>query len=607
MGTKSQSVEQRPVVGPSLRNLPHGSRFGRYSIRRLVGVGGMAEVYEAEHLGLHKRVALKVLLPGYCERSDLRMRFLREGQAAARIQHAHVVDISDVGSERGVPYLVMEFLDGETVEELLRREGRLEVEEAVKLLLPVVSALSAAHDAGVIHRDLKPENIVLASQGRRMRPKVLDFGVSRLLTAPSRTTMESSVLGTPHYMSPEQARGEPVDEATDQYSLAVMLYEATTGRLPRDRPSVLELLQAVGHEGFPPPREVRPDLPTAFEEMIMRAMHPEPDHRFESMRAFGAALVNFATARAREYWSTEFASDFPRGSGVRTKSTPKYPPDAPTLARENPGAANLEPSGPPTVPKPVTPLEPAGTSSGRTSQPPSTPVGVLPSSAPLETTVPPLEEKKRAPVAWIGLAVFAFLTVAAVVVAFAVSSGDPQPATPPPEDFRVRIQASPPAAQILVDGERVGEGSLEQSYPLDGTIHQVVVQAEGYVERRFTFRDAPPLEEVILEPVAAPVADEPVAEPGDEPPTTRERRASRGDRERRRDVRSMRAGRARDPRESSARSEAAATTAPVNAEPALAAAMVEDTAPATPPSMESSTMDWTLMSSRTDNRDPWAQ
>jgi serine/threonine-protein kinase len=288
------------------RLLEDGDRFGKYEIVRWIARGGMSEVYEAIHTGLKKPVALKVLRGEMAENAEARERFVAEGSNAALVRHPNVVDVSDVGIIDELPYLVMELLEGESLGAVYARAGRLPVSDVVDLLLPVAAAVGLAHEHGVIHRDLKPDNVFLQYEGRRVIPKVLDFGASRVLHD-RRITMNVSVLGTPHYMSPEQARGEKATDArTDQYALAVMLYEGVTGRLPRESNDPLELLHQVAYGPFRPPSELG-ELPEGLEAVIIRAMAREPSQRFATMRDFALALVPFASDVAREYWSVELA------------------------------------------------------------------------------------------------------------------------------------------------------------------------------------------------------------------------------------------------------------------------------------------------------------
>ena len=206
----------------------------------------MGVVYEAEHTGLKKHVAIKTLHSTMASDPLIRARFLREGEAASKIRHPNVVDISDIIDDGAFPYLVMEFLEGESLEALIDREVPLPLHRIADLLLPIFSAVNAAHEEGVVHRDLKPANIFLCRQrDGSLVPKVLDFGISKLAdySDTKGLTGTDSILGTPEYMSPEQIRGSrDVTSASDQYALGVILYECATGRLPFTNESMYELI-----------------------------------------------------------------------------------------------------------------------------------------------------------------------------------------------------------------------------------------------------------------------------------------------------------------------------------------------------------------------------
>jgi serine/threonine-protein kinase len=290
--------------------LAPGTAFGNYTVVRLLGSGGMGSVYEARHRGLDKRVALKTLHRGVADSPDAVERFLREGRIAASIHHPHVVDVSDVGSQDGVPYLVMEFLEGESLEALLEREGALSLERTVDILLPVCAAMATAHDAGVVHRDLKPANIFLAQTADRgLHPKVVDFGISKPTEGQDMRSLTntSALMGTPSYMSPEQLRGSKhVDARADQYSLGVTLYECLTGRLPFEGETLFVLFQRIGAGEYPSPRVSLPDLPTAVDQAIERAMKTDAAQRHPDVRALGRELLPFASSTARAVWSDAF-------------------------------------------------------------------------------------------------------------------------------------------------------------------------------------------------------------------------------------------------------------------------------------------------------------
>jgi eukaryotic-like serine/threonine-protein kinase len=299
-------------VPPTSSDPRVGTVLGRHVLVRLLGEGGMGAVYQARHQDLGRPAALKVLHERYARSADVRLRFVREGQAAARVRHPNVVDVYDVGVEGNEPYLVMELLEGEDLSQTLAREGALSVARTADLLLPVVAAVAAAHDIGVVHRDLKPENIFLSDERGGVRPKVLDFGISKLMDPGDAQplTGTGAFLGTPQYMSPEQAQGAKyIDHRSDQYSLGVILYQCATGRRPIEEPSIYTLIQRIVRGEFPPPRQLSPELPAAFEAVILRAMARDPSERFVSVRALGRALLEFASARGRVLYADELSLD----------------------------------------------------------------------------------------------------------------------------------------------------------------------------------------------------------------------------------------------------------------------------------------------------------
>jgi len=319
------------VDAADIEPLQSGTTFGRYRIVRMLGRGGMGEVYEAVHTELDKRVALKTMRRHVELGESSISRFIREGQAAARVHHPNVVEIFDVGSEGDVRFLVMQYVEGETLAARYRR-GFSSIAELVDLFLPILSAVATAHDAGVIHRDLKPDNVMLARfpHGEE-RPMVLDFGISKLIggdTPDSDLTATSDMMGTPYYMSPEQARGaKEVDARADQYTLGVMLYEGLTGQRPFLGDQVLEVLFKITSHDFVAPRQVRADLPEALEAVILRAMALDRDARYPDLLGLAQALLPFAGEAARSRW------------GQSVSREPML--DQPTLM----GAADTLPSG----------------------------------------------------------------------------------------------------------------------------------------------------------------------------------------------------------------------------------------------------------------------
>jgi serine/threonine-protein kinase len=234
---------------------------------------------------------------------------LREGRAAARIRHPNVVQVFALGLEGEIPYLAMELLHGDDLSVLIAREGRLSVEAALDLVLPVVAAVAAAHEAGVIHRDLKPSNVCLSrGPGGQACPKVVDFGVSKVITGDcaAHVTASNSVVGTTAYMAPEQVRGANTSFRSDQYSLAAMLYQCVTGELPFSGASVYEVMESIITTPLAAPSARASGLSAALDTAVLRAMSRNPEHRFPTVRAFGAALLPLASERTRLALRAEF-------------------------------------------------------------------------------------------------------------------------------------------------------------------------------------------------------------------------------------------------------------------------------------------------------------
>ncbi len=297
---------------PELVLLPAGATFGNYIVRECIGQGAMGSVYRAEHALLRKPVALKVMDVSLLASADARQRFLREGQAAAAIKHPNVVDIADVGVCDDVPYLVMELLEGEDLASYLEQKKQLSEAEVTSLVIPIVAALAAAHDSGVVHRDLKPSNIFLSiGADGEVIPKVLDFGISKLAESVSSKDFEATpfnqLMGSPLYLPPEAVRGgRDLTAKSDQYSLGVVLYECITGKSPFAGDSLLSLLTAISAGDFPRPSSLRGDISVTVERAIMRAMESDPARRFDHVRDLGRALLDVATMRTQMLWGRSF-------------------------------------------------------------------------------------------------------------------------------------------------------------------------------------------------------------------------------------------------------------------------------------------------------------
>jgi serine/threonine protein kinase len=284
---------------------------GKYQLTRLVGQGGMGAVWEGVHTTLGTRVAVKFIEPQYLENAEALTRFENEARAAAALQSRHVVQVFDHGLMRdGRPYIVMEFLSGEPLDKRLDRVTRLTPIETARMVVQVCRALAKAHQAGIIHRDLKPENVFLVWDAEENADvtKVVDFGIAKFADRSTMTsaTRTGSVLGTPFYMSPEQARGlRSVDHRSDLWSVGVIAYQCLVGRLPFHGESVGDLLVTICTAPLPVPTVEAPDVPAAFNAWFARALARNPDERFQSAAALAESLCEAMGAVVQqESWGT---------------------------------------------------------------------------------------------------------------------------------------------------------------------------------------------------------------------------------------------------------------------------------------------------------------
>jgi eukaryotic-like serine/threonine-protein kinase len=267
----------------------------RYRLRRKLAEGGMGAIYLAEHVAIGNKVAVKLLRSEFLGSDVLLERFHREAKAAAAVRHRNIVSVFDVGTAPwGEPYIVMEYLEGESLAQMLRRTGPVSLSNAVGIADQILEGLSAAHDAGIVHRDLKPENIFLAYDGHEDPTiKIIDFGISKFVRDTTETTLTraGSVLGTAKYMSPEQARGEAdVTHLTDIYAVGVVLYRLLTGEVPYDGANYNETLAAVLTRAPRPLSDVCAGVPAEVEKVVMRALAREPRGRFQSALEMKDAL-----------------------------------------------------------------------------------------------------------------------------------------------------------------------------------------------------------------------------------------------------------------------------------------------------------------------------
>ena len=346
-------------LSPIGEDLLLGQTIGAYRVARLLGVGGMGRVYKGVHPSIGSRVAIKVLSRECSDRRDLVDRFFSEARAVNLIRHESIVNVLDLAMlADGRPYIIMEYLDGaplaNIVELGVHRQAPLPLGGLARLCAEVLDALGAAHAKGVVHRDLKPDNIFVTPSGR---PKVLDFGIAKLTDLKGSATATGSLLGTPHYMAPEQAAGRHVDHRADIYAMGVILFECATGTKPFLADSLFDLLRKHVEAPPPPPRSLRPDLPPAFEQVILCALAKAPEQRFATAQAMSLALQQATQGLPEAQWTPitggpDFASTQPRGSWSPT------PPQSWTGQGSHARPSVQPPMGQPM--QPMQPMQPSG-------------------------------------------------------------------------------------------------------------------------------------------------------------------------------------------------------------------------------------------------------
>ncbi|HTL38414.1 MAG TPA: serine/threonine-protein kinase, partial [Kofleriaceae bacterium] len=310
-GGASQGPGPCPTDGapfqPIADDLLLGSTIGAYRVARLLGIGGMGRVYKGVHPTIGSRVAIKVLSRECTDRRELVDRFFAEAKAVNLIRHESIVNVLDLSTlPDGRPYIIMEYLDGaphaSIIEHAVATRTPLPLGGLARLAVEVLDALGAAHAKGIIHRDLKPDNIFVTPSGR---PKVLDFGIAKLNDmGTGSATRTGSLLGTPHYMSPEQAMGRAVDLRTDIYAMGVILYECATGRRPFHADALYDLLRQHVEVIPQPPRTLRPDMPPAYEQVIMSALAKDPAQRPQTAAALSQMLQHATQGMGPEAWVT---------------------------------------------------------------------------------------------------------------------------------------------------------------------------------------------------------------------------------------------------------------------------------------------------------------
>ncbi|MFH1438076.1 MAG: serine/threonine-protein kinase [Pseudomonadota bacterium] len=313
-----------------------GRTINQYEIQRLIGEGGMGAVFEAKHSSIGRKVALKFLTPQLAGDQEVLDRFFREARAAGQIGHENIIEIFDIGQdpESGAPYLVMEILQGQNLQDFINDAGSLQVAQAADIMLQVLSALGASHALGIFHRDMKPGNIFLTTRaGKKNWVKLLDFGIAKIKQpAEKGLTATGQMMGTPWFMAPEQIQDMSTsDHRVDLYACGVILYQCLTGRVPFDAPSIPGLLVSIMSQAPPDPRSIRPELSPDLTQVILKAMARDPGQRYQSAAEMADALMPYGTGNL----------------GIAMAET------MPASAAPGPAPATPAPSAAPATPVPV--------------------------------------------------------------------------------------------------------------------------------------------------------------------------------------------------------------------------------------------------------------
>jgi serine/threonine-protein kinase len=460
-----------------------GEMVGEYRIEARIGRGGFGAVYRAVHPLIGKSAAIKVLSRQYSSNPEMVARFVAEARAVNRIGHKNIVDIFSFGTTAdGRQYYVMELLAGQPLDAYLKERGRLQVEEAMPILKGIARAVDAAHAAGIAHRDLKPANIFLSFDDERVFPKLLDFGIAKLLptvhgadTGPR--TQTGAPIGTPHYMSPEQCRGDRVDERTDVYSFGVMVHEMLTGVLPFYKESQLELM--VQHLHAPPPRvsQDAPGLSPLLDEPVLRMLEKDPGKRPGSL---GEAVRDLAQAAKSAGLPVEVpALVDARGSGARSgplarggAASSSVRSDAATLV-DTGSAGTLGAQSVATAPSrgrtrvallTVAALVAGGVAFRLSASRPPPVAAAVPPPAPVHVA-PAAEPPPTAP---------------------SLAAPSAAPAAPAPSSVALTIASIPESLDVLQDGTKIGKAPGPIPLPRSTKPVSITFQADGYAPKTST-------------------------------------------------------------------------------------------------------------------------
>jgi DNA-binding beta-propeller fold protein YncE len=379
-----------------------GSDFAGYRIEGVAGEGGMGRVYRATQMALKRQVALKLIVPELADDAGFRVRFERESELTAAIEHPNVIPVYEAGEAEGRLFIAMRWVSGTDLRSVILNEGRLEPSRVVAIVEQVAAALDAAHRGGLVHRDVKPANVMLTAAHGEEHVYLTDFGLTKRTGSGTALTKTGQFVGTPDYMAPEQIKGERADARSDVYALGCVLFHALTGRVPYDRDS--EVAKMYAHLNDPPPSVVEtvPGTPAGLDEVIARALAKDPDQRYPSAgdlsRAARAAFRGDDPSQPERSLATGLAAPQPPGiaaTALAPGAVPTAPgavPTAPGAAPTAPGAAPTAPGAAPTAPgaapPPAPPTDPTAPGAAPPPAPPTGPTAALPRERPRRRALP---------------------------------------------------------------------------------------------------------------------------------------------------------------------------------------------------------------------------
>ncbi len=481
-----------------------GRSIGNYKIVRVLGEGGMGTVYLAEHPMIGKRVAVKMLRPDLGADPGLVSRFFQEAKAVNEIRHPNIVDISDFGhTQDGIVYFVMELMEGQSLRDRLSASGPMPIDLAVTFARQVIDALAAAHRVGIVHRDLKPDNIFLVADSQvpgGFRAKLFDFGVAKLLgdkqNQVGHKTIDGAVVGTPFYMSPEQALCHDVGPAADIYAMGVVMYEMVTGAVPFRSEQLVLLLNAILKQPAPPPSRIRPEIPPWLDRLVLRCLEKDPEARPRSMEEVGVVLAAGSAERSGGEMALGATMMAPLGLTPPPVAVGQAPAARTSIARQPTvaGQTAAASAAPQSRPSSATSLPKQAAVRGGAARP-SQPMGLV---AQVRTY---LDTRRVQRVAIPLIVVVAVGIVASIFVSAAakrpITEIAPEVAPLPPavpSHAAIHINSEPPGAEVvrLNDNRVLGTTPLVDIRPVDGRQLNYRFRLAGHTDVQMPLQAAAP-------------------------------------------------------------------------------------------------------------------